>query len=90
MSGIAMTGSSSAGASSTVVATATTQVTVKSLTDVTVWGIQFSQCPILVAVTPSGTYAPQGEGGPVTFGAQMQFGPNSLNTQPSVFTQAIP
>jgi hypothetical protein len=93
LSGLTLTaGASSSGgaSSSTVVATASTSVTANSLTDVTVWGLEFPQCPILVDVTSSGTYAPQGQGGPVTFGATMQIGGNALNSQPSVFTETIP
>lgn len=90
MSGMSLAANSSGTGSSTVVAIANTSVTTKSLTDVTVWGIQFSQCPILVDVTPSGTYSPQGQNGPVTFGASMEIGPIALNQQPSIFTETIP
>jgi type IV pilus assembly protein PilM len=87
-SGAARTATTTAG---TVVASASTTVSTDSLTGVTVWGLKFSQCPILVDVTPSGSYSPQGgQNGPVSFGATMEIGANALNQQPSVFTETIP
>jgi len=92
MSGLSLSASSSttSAAAGAVVATGTTSVTTNTLTDVTTWGIQFSQCPILVSVTPSGTYSPQANNGPVSFGVSMEIGSNALNTQPSIFTEQIP
>jgi len=73
----------------TVVATASTSVTVSDLPQVTVWGQTFTLCPILVSVTPSGTYTPSGTGS-VAFSAAMQIGSNALNTEPSPYTEPIP
>jgi hypothetical protein len=76
-------------ASTPIVATASTSVTVASLSDVTSWGQTFSQCPILVSVNPSGTFAPAANGS-VTFGASMSINSRALNQAPGPLSEVIP